>query len=97
MPRESGRSVRGHASIGRGGNGRLRTTLYLATLSAAQHNPIIKPFYRRLRDAGKPPKVARCAAARKLLHLIWAIGTKAKPFDPGYKQQQHTASPQLAA
>lgn len=97
MPRESGSSVRGHAGIGRSGNGRLRTALYMATLSAAQHNPAIKAFYRRLRDAGKPKKVARCAAARKLLHQAWAIGTKGKTFDPGYQQQQHAASPQLAA
>jgi transposase len=97
MPRVSGSSVRGHASIGRSGNRRLRTALYMATLSAAQHNPVIKPFYRRLRDAGKPPKVARCAAARKLLHLVWAVGTKGKTFDPGYQQQQYVASPQLAA
>ena len=38
----------------------------MATLSAAQHNPMIKAFYTRLRTAGKPEKVARCAAARKL-------------------------------
>jgi transposase len=47
----------------------LRRVLYLATLSAARHNPTIKTFYDRLRAAGKPPKVARCAAARKLLHI----------------------------
>ena len=58
MPRESGSSLRGRATIGRGGNGRLRTALYMATLSAAQHNPAIKACYRRLRDGGKPPKVA---------------------------------------
>jgi len=97
MPRESGSSLRGRATIGRGGNGRLRTALYMATLSAAQHNPVIKPFYRRLRDAGKPKKVARCAAARKLLHLAWAVGTKHQPFDPAYQQQQHEALSQLAA
>jgi transposase len=97
MPRESGSSLHGRATIGRGGNRRLRTALYMATLSAAQHNPLIRPFYRRLRDAGKPPKVARCAAARKLLHLVWAIGTKHQPFDAGYKQQQHEALPELAA
>jgi len=97
MPRESGSSLRGRATIGRGGNRRLRTALYMATLSAAQHNPAIKTFYRRLRDAGKPPKVARCAAARKLLHLVWAVGTKEKPFDPDHKQQQHEALPELAA
>jgi len=44
-PYESGTSVRGRAAIGHGGNGRLRTALYLATLSAAQHNPHIKPYY----------------------------------------------------
>jgi transposase len=52
MPRESGSSIRGRAGIGRGGNSRLRTALDMATLSAAQHNPLLKPFYRRLREAG---------------------------------------------
>jgi transposase len=97
MPRESGRSVRGRASIGHDGNGRLRTALYMATLSAARYNPAIKAFYDRLRAAGKPLKVARCAAARKLLHLAWALGTKRQRFDPEHKQQQHEAVPDLAA
>jgi len=87
MPRESGSSVRGRATIGRGGHGRLRTALYMATLSAAQHNPVIAPFYRRLREAGKPPKVARCAAARKLLHLAWAVGQPGVQFDPAHAQR----------
>src|SRR5205823_3451301 len=39
MPRESGRSLRGRPRIGHAGHGRLRTALYMATLSAAQHNP----------------------------------------------------------
>lgn len=81
-PRQSGTSVRGRSAIGHTGNRRLRTALYLATLSAAQHNPVIRPFYQRLRAAGKPGKVARCAAARKLLHLAWAVTTKARDFDP---------------
>jgi len=62
----------------------------MATLSAARHNPAIKPFYDRLRAAGKPVKVARCAAARKLLHLAWALVTKQQRFDPT-RQQQITA------
>jgi hypothetical protein len=61
------------------------------------HNPAIKAFYQRLRAAGKPKKVARCAAARKLLHQAWALGSKLQRFDPGHKQQQHEALPQLAA
>ena len=88
MPRESGRSVRGRRSIGHAGNARLRTALYMATLSAAQHNPLIKPFYDRLVAAGKLKVVARCAAARKLLHLAWALVTKQQRFDPTKQQQQ---------
>ncbi len=84
MPYQSGRSVRGRARIGPGGNKRLRTTLYLATYNAARFNPVIHTFYERLRAAGKPAKVARCAAARKLLQIMWAVATHQIPFDPAY-------------
>jgi transposase len=87
LARESGSSVRGRAQIGHGGHARLRTALYLATLTAARFNPQIKAHYDRLRAAGKPPKVARCAAARKLLHLAFAVVTKRQPFDPAYGLQ----------
>jgi len=82
MPRQSGTSVRGKPQIGHSGNERLRTAAYLATLSAVRYNPMLRVFYQRLRAAGKPVKVARCAAARKLLHLAWALVTKRQPFDP---------------
>ena len=68
----------------------------MATLSAAHYNPAIKAFYERLRAAGKPLKVARCAAS-KLLHQAWALGTKQQRFDPEHEQQQHEAVPDLAA
>lgn len=87
-PYQSGTSVHGRACIGHTGNARLRTVLYLATLSAAQHNPVIKVFYERLRAAGKPMKVARCAAARKLLHLAYAVVTRKEDFDPHYQPQR---------
>ncbi len=86
QPRESGSSLQGRRAIGHTGHARLRSALYMATLSAAQHNPIIKRFYDRLRDRGKPYKVARCAAARKLLHIAWALVTKERFFDPNYHQ-----------
>jgi transposase len=86
LPCESGTSVRGRARLGHDGNARLRTTLYRATVNAARFNPIIKRFYERLRAAGKPPKVARCAAAHKLLLLIYAVVQKQRPFDPAYGQ-----------
>ncbi len=67
---------------------RLRTALYRATLAAARWNPGIKAVYERHRAAGKPVQVTRCAAARKLLRLLWAIGTKQQAFDPAYRQAQ---------
>ena len=80
LPRELGTSVRGRRRIGHGGNARVRTALYMATLTAARYNPTIAEFYQRLRTAGKPMKVARCAAARKLVHLAWAIVRSGQPY-----------------
>ena len=91
--RSSGSSVYQRPRIGHTGNARLRTALYMATLSAAARNPVIKPFYDRLRAAGKPMKVARCAAARKLLHLAWAVVTKEQDFDPTYGQRPSLSRP----
>lgn len=85
LAHESGTSVRGRAQIGHAGNARLRTALYMASLSAARHNPLIRAQYQRLRAVGKPAKVARCAAARKLLHLAYAVVTKGQAFDPNYR------------
>jgi transposase len=88
MPRQSGTDVRGRPSIGHAGNRHLRSARSLATLSAARFNPAIKPFYDRLRAAGKSHKVARCAAARKLLHLAWVLVTKRQVFAPQHRQSQ---------
>jgi len=91
-PHESGTSVHGRGQLPRGGHGRLRTALYLATLSAGQHNVVIAPFYARLVAAGKPKKVARCAAARKLLHLAWAVVHKQQPYDRHYGERSAPAA-----
>jgi transposase len=91
-PYQSGTSVHGRACIGHTGNAALRTAVYLATLSAAQHNPVIKAFYERLRAAGKPMKVARCAAARKLLHIAFAVVKNEEDFDPLYAAKPRKAA-----
>jgi len=66
----------------------LRTALYMATMSAARYNPLLRAQYERLRAAGKPAKLARCAAARKLLQVAYAVVRKGEPFDPHYGQAQ---------
>jgi transposase len=84
--RQSGTSVKSRPAIGHAGHKRLRTALYMATLSAVRHNPIICAFYYRLLERGKPTKVALCAAARKLVCIAWAVSTNGVLFDPNYQQ-----------
>lgn len=53
-----------------GGRTSVRSVLYMATLSAIRHNPVIKAFYQRLLDKGKLKKVALTACMRKLLVIL---------------------------
>lgn len=54
----------------RGGRSVVRRSLYMATLVATRHNPVISQHYQHLLSRGKPKKVALVACMRKLLtHL----------------------------
>jgi transposase len=66
--RDSGQK-RGQRRI-RGGRASVRSALYLAALTGARFNPVLRALYRRLRAAGKPPKLALVALARKLLTTL---------------------------
>ena len=70
---QSGTSVHGKSRISKRGNREVRRRLYEATLSAARYNTNVRLMYRRLKENGKPEKVARTAAARKLLLIAHAI------------------------
>jgi transposase len=63
--RESG-TMKGMRCIG-GGRPEVRLALYMAALSATRCNPVLKPFYQRLRAKQKPAKVALTAVMRRLL------------------------------
>lgn len=91
-PYQPGTSVRGQPRLGQGGHRRLRGALYLATLSGCRYNPVLRTYYQRLRAAGKPMKVARCAVARKLLHIAWAVATTGERFDPAYERPHPSAA-----
>ena len=71
ISRDSGR-YRGRRKI-QAGRVEVRAPSFMATLVAIRHNPIIRPFYRRLREAGKPAKVALVACMRKLLTMLNAM------------------------
>jgi transposase len=68
-----------------GGRATVRTALYMATLVATRHNPLIRAFYTRLVARGKLKKVALVAAMRKLLTILNAVlrdHGRASPFPP---------------
>ena len=56
-----------------GGRSRVRSALYMSALVASRYNPVIKAFYDRLVESGKPGKVALTACMRKLLVILNAI------------------------
>jgi transposase len=68
MANESGKTSK-HRHI-RGGRGRVRQALFMASISAVQSNDKVKDFYKRLRAHGKPAKVALTAVARKILVIL---------------------------
>ena len=70
--RDSGR-LRGKRTAW-GGRASVRSALYMSIWSASKYNPVIRPFYERLRARGKSAKVAQVAAMRKLLPLLESGG-----------------------
>jgi transposase len=70
--RDSGK-LRGRRTVW-GGRATLRACLYMAAVAAARgSNPVIAGFYRRLRLAGKPAKLALTACMRKLVVTLNAM------------------------
>jgi transposase len=56
-----------------GGRSDVRSILYMAVLTAKKYNPVIRDFYNRLKEAGKPHKVAAVASMRKLITILNAM------------------------
>ncbi len=69
--RDSG-SMKGRRRI-KGGRAPIRTVLYMAMLSAIQHNKIMKTFYQKLVAQGKHKKVALTACMRKMMTILNAM------------------------
>jgi transposase len=63
-----------------GGRRSVRQVLYMATLVGVRFNPVLKEAYERLRQAGKPPKVALVACMRRLIITLNAMLTTRQPW-----------------
>ena len=83
--RDSGKK-RGIRSI-RGGRSTVRRALYICAWSVLRVEGELRHFYRRLREHGKPGKVALVAVARKLLLQLNAVARRGTPWVDHHKIQ----------
>lgn len=89
--RQSGMYL-GRARISKKGSPHLRRRLYLCAMRVIQKEGVFKDYYQRLREKGKPAKVALIAVANKLLKILYALLSKGEMFDANY--HQHFTQPQ---
>ena len=78
MNYDSGRK-RGYRKT-KGGRGDVRSILYMSTLVATRHNPLIRAQYQQLLKRGKLKKVALTACMRKFLTILNAMVRDQQPF-----------------
>jgi transposase len=83
--RTSGTSVNTPARITKYGNPQIRRVLYMAALSAKQHNPRVKGFCKGLNPKLHKNQVL-VAAAHKLLRFVFAVLTYKEPFNPNFQK-----------
>jgi transposase len=74
------------------GNDLVRRYLYMASLSAIQHNPAVQPVYLRVlaRHHGQAA-IALGHVMAKLLRIALAVWKSGKPFDPHHYNWQNAA------
>jgi transposase len=56
-----------------GGRARVRAVLFMSSLAAVRYNPVLHACWVRLRERGKPKKVALVACMHKLLTILNAM------------------------
>jgi len=76
------RGTRRHEAPIAGGRTRVRTGLWLPTMTAMRHTPVIRPLAGRLRTAGKAHQVIVIACMHKLLTLLNAMVARGEAWAP---------------
>jgi len=73
----------------RGGRGYVRKILYMCALSSISHNPSMRDFYQRLKEAGKASKVCLTAVMRKMIITLNAMVRDGKPWNQTHFDLSH--------
>ena len=81
---QSGTSINYKGHINRNGDEYLRSQLYIASWSAIRYNTACKECYTRLKQQGKPSKVALIAVANKLIRQAFAVVKSGVPYQDGF-------------
>ncbi|MBN1804427.1 MAG: IS110 family transposase [Sedimentisphaerales bacterium] len=80
MARDSG-TFRGKRMTG-GGRKKIRSRLFMPTLVAVRHNPILRAYYNKLLSRGKCKMVALVAVMRKLICILNTMAKKNQQWNP---------------
>lgn len=84
----SGTSIKSRSVICRTGSTSLRAALFMPSMVARRHNPILNQFAERLLVTGLPKKAVICAVMHKLTHLIYGVIRTGMPFDANYSAKR---------
>jgi transposase len=82
--RISGSSVRGRTVVSEAGNASLRAALFMPSMVARRHNPILTRSADRLLATAMAKRAVIGAVMLKLTHLIYGVIRASKPFDANY-------------
>lgn len=75
-------TLKGRTTLSKTGDARIRAKLYMAAVSATQHNPDIHAQRNRLLKAGKLKMEALGAAMRKLVQICFGVIKHQRKFQP---------------
>ncbi len=78
---QSGNFSSSNNSISKRGSSTLRYAIYTATQISVQNDPELNEYYNKLRNKGKPHKVAVVACCRKLINRIYIILKNNRPYE----------------
>jgi len=80
MARDSG-TFRGKRMTG-GGRKKIRSRLFMPTLVAVRHNPILRAYYNKLLGRGKCKMIALVAVMRKLICILNTMAKNNQKWNP---------------
>lgn len=90
---KSGTSINYKGHINRNGDTQLRAQLYVASWNAIQYNTACKNCFNRLRQQGKPSKLALIAVANKLVRQAFSVVKSGKPYVDGFVSTKPSSIP----